>query len=222
MGRKKIAPSILSADFSKLGEDIMAVEQAGADWLHIDVMDGHFVPNITIGPQVVKAIRKVTKLPFDVHLMIENPNFYIPDFAKAGADYISVHQEVCTHLHRTISLIHEHGAQAGVAINPATPFCLLNDVLQNLDLILFMSVNPGFGGQKYIEGSLTKIENAKKDIDQKGIDVLIEADGGIGPGNIGPLSEAGVDIFVAGSAIFRSENMADTISLMKERAGFED
>ena len=222
MGRKKIAPSILSADFSKLGEDIQAVEQAGADWLHIDVMDGHFVPNITIGPPVVKAIRKVTKMPFDVHLMIENPDLYIPDFARAGADYIVVHQEVCPHLHRTISLIHENGVQAGVSLNPATPFCFLTDVLNKLDMVLFMSVNPGFGGQKYIESTLTKVQNAKKDIDQKGIDVLIEADGGIGPGNIGPLSEAGVDIFVAGSAVFRSENMADTISLMKERAGFED
>jgi ribulose-phosphate 3-epimerase len=222
MGRKKISPSLLSADFSKLGEDIKAVEAAGADWLHIDVMDGHFVPNITIGPPVIKAIRKTSTLPFDVHLMIEHPDRYIADFAKAGSDIIVVHAEVCTHLHRTLSLIREHGKKAGVALNPATPLAFIEDVIPMLDMLLLMTVNPGFGGQKYIEGSEKRVEKAKKMIDHAGADVLIEADGGIGPGNIESLANAGVDVFVAGSAIFRSENMADTIRLMKERAGFEN
>lgn len=222
MGRKKISPSILSADFSNLAQGIKDVEDGGAEWIHIDVMDGHFVPNITIGPPVVKALRKVTDLTFDVHLMIENPDLYIPDFAKAGSDLIVVHVEACTHLHRTISLIHEHGKMAGIALNPATPLGTIEEILGDLDLVLFMTVNPGFGGQKFIESVLPKIEKCKKTIDRDFPNVLIEADGGIGPGNIDRLAAAGVDAFVAGSAIYRSENIADTIKLMKERAGFED
>lgn len=221
MTRKKIAPSILSADFAKLGEDVQAVEKAGADWIHVDVMDGHFVPNITIGPLVVKALRKVTDLPLDVHLMIENPDQYIPDFAKAGADYIAVHAEACTHLNRTLNLIKEHGKKTGVVLNPATPLAVLEEIITLVDMVVLMTVNPGFGGQKYIENSEEKIARTKKFIDLKGLDVLIEADGGISPGNIALLADAGVDVFVAGSAIFGSENMADTIRLMKQRGGFD-
>ena len=221
MGRKKICPSILSADFANLAEGIAQVDQAGAEWLHIDVMDGHFVPNITIGPPVVKALRKITNMVFDVHLMIENPDQFIPDFAKAGADYIVVHAEACRHLHRTISLIHENGKHAGVALNPATPVSVLSEIIGDLELVLIMSVNPGFGGQKFIPNSINKIAQVKKIIDPNYGNVLIEADGGIGPGNISELAAAGCDAFVAGSAIFRSENIADTIRLMKERAGFD-
>lgn len=220
MTRKKIAPSILSADFANLERDCKAVIEAGADWLHVDVMDGHFVPNITIGPPVVKAIKAVTTVPLDVHLMIENPDQYIPDFARAGADIISVHVEATVHLHRTVSMIRERGCRAGVVLNPGTPLEFLDPVLEIVDLVLLMTVNPGFGGQKYIVNSERKIAEAKKRIDRLGVDVLIEADGGIGPGNIGLLAEAGAEVFVAGSAIFRSENMADTIALMKKNAGF--
>jgi ribulose-phosphate 3-epimerase len=221
MGRMKIAPSILSADFARLVDGLDAIKEGGADWVHVDVMDGHFVPNLTIGPPVIKALKKATDLPLDVHLMIDNADVYIDDYIKAGADVITVHVEACTHLHRTVTRIREHGILAGVCLNPGTSLASIDCVVEYVDLVMFMTVNPGFGGQKYIENAEEKIRAAKKMFDHKGIDVLIEADGGIGPGNIATLAEAGVDVFVAGSAIFKSESIKDTITLMKERAGFD-
>lgn len=217
----KISPSILSADFSRLGEEIREVESAGADYVHIDVMDGHFVPNITVGPLIVEAVRRVTDLPLDVHLMIERPELYISDFAKAGSDIITVHAEVCNHLNRTIAMIKEEGARAGVSINPSTPLSALEYVLEDADLILVMSVNPGFGGQSFIEKSVDKISELRKMMDAKGIsDVEIEVDGGIKLDNISKASKAGADVFVAGSAIFGGHgNYADIIREMRKRAG---
>ncbi|MBN1380697.1 MAG: ribulose-phosphate 3-epimerase [Deltaproteobacteria bacterium] len=212
---KKIAPSILSADFSRLAEEIRAVERAGADWVHIDVMDGHFVPNITIGPGVIASLRKTTQLPFDVHLMIENPERYIKTFAEAGSDMITVHAEATTHLHRTIGLIHEAGVQAGVTINPATPLLMVEPVLPDCDLLLLMSVNPGFGGQKFIKSSLAKIRAARLLIDGIAPGVLLEVDGGVTLDNIESIANAGTDIIVAGAAIFESGDYADTIRAMK-------
>ncbi|MBZ0271508.1 ribulose-phosphate 3-epimerase [bacterium] len=210
-----IAPSILSADFGRLAEEIRAVEAAGADWIHVDVMDGHFVPNITIGPPVVKSLRKVTKLPFDVHLMIENADRYIPAFAEAGADMISVHVETGYHLHRTIQTIRAEGKKAGVVINPATPLSSLDEVLRFVDYVLVMTVNPGFGGQKFIEGSVERIARLAAMIDEKGLDVLIEADGGVGADNIGALGRAGCRAFVAGNAIFNTKDYAAAIKAMR-------
>jgi ribulose-phosphate 3-epimerase len=208
---KLIAPSILSADFSRLGDEIRAVEAAGADWIHVDVMDGHFVPNITIGPLVAEAVRAVTDLPMDVHLMIQHPDQYIGAFAKAGAAYLTVHPEVCCHLHRTIHAIKDLGAKAGVSLNPATPLSAVEWILEDIDLVLIMSVNPGFGGQKFIPQSIRKIRDLKSMIVDKGLDVIIEVDGGVNEHTIRSVSEAGANAFVAGSAIFGSSNYAETI-----------
>jgi len=214
----KIAPSILSADFSRLGDEIRAIEQGGADYVHIDVMDGHFVPNITIGPLVVDAVRKVTTLPLDVHLMIENPDLYIPDFVKAGADIITVHQEAVPHLHRTVQLIRSLGKKAGVSINPATPVSSLEVILEEVDLVLVMSVNPGFGGQGFIPACLSKIEALRREIDRRGLRVELEVDGGVKTDNIGLIAGAGADVFVAGSAVFGAADYAATIAALKENA----
>ncbi|MFA6010532.1 MAG: ribulose-phosphate 3-epimerase [Desulfobacteraceae bacterium] len=208
---KIIAPSILSADFTKLGEEIKAVERAGADWIHIDVMDGHFVPNITYGPIIVEAARKSCDLLMDVHLMIEKPDNMIPDFIKAGADLISVHVEACTHLNRTINLIKESNVKAGVALNPATPLSSIEWVLEDLDFVLIMSVNPGFGGQSFIKNSLDKVRALKQIILDQGLSTLIQIDGGVSSKTIEEISNAGVDSFVAGSAIFNSPDYAETI-----------
>jgi ribulose-phosphate 3-epimerase len=208
---KIIAPSILSADFSKLGDEIKSVEKAGADWIHIDVIVGHFVPNITYGPIIVKAARASCNLALDVHLMIEKPDLMIPEFINAGADLISVHAEACTHLNRTIQFIKEQGAKAGVALNPATPISAIEWVLEDLDFVLIMSVNPGFGGQKFIPNSLDKIRALKQIITNQGHSTLIQIDGGVNSNTIQEISEAGVDSFVAGSAIFGSPDYAETI-----------
>jgi ribulose-phosphate 3-epimerase len=208
----KVAPSILSADFSRLGEEIRAVEAAGADIIHIDVMDGHFVPNITIGPLIVQAARKVTKLPLDVHLMIENPELYIADFAKAGADYLTVHAEAAYHLHRLVQSIREHkGVKAAVSLNPATPLDALDYVLGDLDMVLIMSVNPGFGGQAFIPSQLDKIRALRKRIDDRRLDLEIEVDGGIKTDNAAEVAAAGADILVAGSAVFGAKDYAAAI-----------
>lgn len=214
---KLIAPSILSADFSRLGEEIKAVEAAGADWIHVDVMDGHFVPNITMGPIVVEAVKKATTLPADVHLMIEHPDRYIQDFAKAGADLISVHVEACVHLNRTIQLIKTSGARAGVVLNPATPLSALEWVLESLDFVLIMSVNPGFGGQSFIPNSLDRIRQLRKMISKKNLRMLIQIDGGVNEHTISEISKAGTDVFVAGSAIFGSADYTATIRALREK-----
>ncbi len=208
---KIIAPSILSADFSKLGQEIKDVEEAGADWVHIDVMDGHFVPNITYGPIIVEASKKSTSMLLDVHLMIEKPDLMIPEFIKAGADLISVHAEACTHLNRTVNMIKDEGVKAGVALNPATPLSSIEWVLEDLDFVLIMSVNPGFGGQKFIKNTLDKIRALKKMIIDVNPSTLIQIDGGVNKNTIEEISLAGVDSFVAGSAIFGSDNYKETI-----------
>ncbi|HTP03789.1 MAG TPA: ribulose-phosphate 3-epimerase [Nitrospirota bacterium] len=208
----KVAPSILSADFSRLGEEIKAVEAAGADIIHVDVMDGHFVPNITIGPMIVQAARAVTKLPLDVHLMITNPELYIADFAKAGADYITVHVEIAFHLNRLVQSIKEHkGIKAAVSLNPATPLSSLDYILEDLDMVLIMSVNPGFGGQAFIPSALDKIRTLRKMIDERGLKTKIEVDGGVKPDNAAEIIKAGADILVAGSAIFGMRDYAAAI-----------
>ncbi|HAK87938.1 MAG TPA: ribulose-phosphate 3-epimerase [Nitrospiraceae bacterium] len=212
----RIAPSILSADFMRLGDEIKAAEAAGADMLHLDIMDGHFVPNITIGPGVVEAVRKVTSLPLDVHLMIENPDKFVGDFVKAGADYITVHAEASVHMHRTVQLIKENGVKAGVSINPATPLWSLDDILADLDMALLMSVNPGFGGQAFIPFVLDKVKALKGIIKEKGLSVLIEVDGGVKPDNAKEVASAGADILVMGSAFFNSEDYG---VLMKKLRG---
>ncbi|MFH0729269.1 MAG: ribulose-phosphate 3-epimerase [Pseudomonadota bacterium] len=214
---KLIAPSILSADFSKLGDEVKAVEHAGADWIHVDVMDGHFVPNITMGPIVVEAVKKTTTLPADVHLMIENPDRYISDFASAGADYISVHVEACVHLNRTLQMIKEAGVKAGAALNPATPLSSLEWVLEMLDFVLIMSVNPGFGGQAFIPNTLERIQCVRKMIADQNLATLIQVDGGVNLRTIKEISEAGTDVFVAGSAIFGSADYKKTIDGFREK-----
>lgn len=215
---KKIAPSILSADFSRLGDEIRAVEAGGADYIHVDVMDGHFVPNITIGPLVVEAARKVTSLPLDVHLMIENPDRYVPAFAGAGADIIVVHAEAAVHLHRTVQLIRSLGKKAGVALNPATPLNHLDYVLEDVDLVLLMTVNPGFGGQSFIEACLGKIHSLRGMLDKRGLEAELEVDGGVKTENIRRIANAGADVFVAGSAVFGSPDYASTIFELKREA----
>lgn len=214
--KKLIAPSILSADFSKLGDEIRAVEKAGADVIHVDVMDGHFVPNLTVGPLVVHAAKTCTRLPLDVHLMIENPENYVEDFVKAGANWISVHQEEGNHLDRTVSLIKTLGAKAGVALNPATPVETVFSILERLDFVLIMTVNPGFGGQTFIEYCKDKIKILRQRIDEKKISTLIEVDGGVKINNMRGLKDCGVDVFVAGSAIFQSEDYSQTLSQMRK------
>lgn len=215
MKKKLIAPSILSADFSRLGEEIRAVEAAGADWIHVDVMDGHFVPNITVGPLVVEAAKRVASLPLDVHLMIENADRYAEDFIRAGSDYLVVHAEACSHLQRTLTHIREKGCKAGVSLNPATPLSVLDHILPDLDLVLIMSVNPGFGGQSFIPQVLDKIRDLRGRLDRLGREILLEVDGGIKVENIGEVARAGVDAFVAGSAIFGSGDYAGTIARMR-------
>jgi len=214
---KLIAPSILSADFSKLGDEIKAVEAAGADWIHADVMDGHFVPNITIGPLIVEAVKRVTDLPIDVHLMIENPDNYISAFAEAGASHISVQIETCIHLNRTIQLIKDCGAHAGVVLNPSTALANLEWVLEDVDYVLMMSVNPGFGGQAFIPSSLDKIKALRQQIRDRGLSVLIEVDGGVNEKTIAEIASAGTDVFVAGSAIFGSKNYQRTIQSFRQK-----
>ena len=214
---KLIAPSILSADFAKLGEEIKAVEAAGADWIHVDVMDGHFVPNITIGPLIVEAVRSVTSLPIDVHLMIENPDNYIPAFARAGATLISVQIETSLHLNRSVQLIRECGAKPGVVLNPTTPVQTLEWIIEDVDYVLIMSVNPGFGGQAFITKSLDKIKALRKWIRSKNLNTLIQVDGGVNEKTITDIAAAGADIFVAGSAIFGSNDYQKTIKSFREK-----
>ncbi len=216
----KIAPSILSADFARLADEIKDVERGGADWIHVDVMDGHFVPNITIGPLIVEAIRPHTDLPLDVHLMIENPDQYIPVFAKKGADVITVHQEAAVHLHRTIYHIKDQGVKAGVAINPATPISVLEDTLVDVDMVLIMTVNPGFGGQSFIPQMTDKIRRLKKMLEQQGHqnDVIIEVDGGISAQTAAQVVEAGASVLVAGSAIFNEKDRAMAIENIRKSA----
>ncbi len=219
-----IAPSILSADFSRLGEEVREAEQAGADFIHVDVMDGHFVPNLTFGPLVVQAIRPVTKLPLDVHLMIENPDAYIPAFAKAGADYLTVHAEACTHLHRTLGFIRENGVKPGVVLNPATPLSAIEYVLDQVEMVLLMTVNPGFGGQKYIPAVTGKIKALRDMLDARGLtSVLIEVDGGVNAETARMVAEAGAQVLVAGNAVFGEQDRAEAIRSIRASGlqGFE-
>ena len=211
---KLVAPSILSANFVCLKEEIQSVVKAGADWIHIDVMDGHFVPNITIGVPVVRSIRPITNAPLDVHLMIENPGQYVEAFAKAGADIITVHAEACTHLHRVVAQIKDAGARAGVSLNPATSLDALTYVLEDLDLILIMSVNPGFGGQSFIPTTLPKLSSLAKLQKERGTSVLVEVDGGVKPNNAAVVRQAGADALVAGSAIFKAPSYQEVIGVL--------
>ncbi len=213
----KIAPSILSADFARLGDEVMAAEHAGADMIHIDVMDGHFVPNITIGPLIVKAVKRIVSIPLDVHLMIEWPDKYVMEFAESGADIITVHTEACAHLHRTVQNIKECGVKAAVSINPATPLCALEFILPMVDLVLIMSVNPGFGGQEFIPEMLPKIKQLKDMIKSTGSGADIEVDGGIGLDNVAEVVRAGADIVVMGSAFYNSEDYAVTVRGVREK-----
>lgn len=214
---QKLAPSILSADFSRLGEEVAAATDAGADYIHLDVMDGHFVPNITIGPLVVEAVRRSTHLPLDVHLMISQPDLYLEDFAQAGADIIGVHVEILPHLHRTLQRIKELGPKASVTLNPGTPLGALEHVLGQVDQVLLMTVNPGFGGQAFIEAVIPKIKALRQIIDQRGLEVEVEVDGGINAETIGAVARAGADVFVAGSAVFSSPDYGVTLRLFREK-----
>lgn len=217
---KKIAPSLLSADFSKLQEQITLMEEGGADLHHVDVMDGHFVPNITFGPFIVKAIKKCSNIPLDVHLMIENPEKYVEDFVKAGADYLTVHVEATKHIHRLLQQIRATGAKVGVSLNPGTPLSSIEEILDDVDMILIMSVNPGFGGQSFIPQSLDKIRRLRKMLSDRGLDhVEIEIDGGVKLENIAEVAAAGVDIFVSGSGIYNARNPKEMISEMKKVIG---
>jgi ribulose-phosphate 3-epimerase len=218
----KIAPSILSADFARLGEQVREAEEGGADWIHVDVMDGHFVPNITIGPLIAEAARRSTRLPVDVHLMIHNPERYLEAFAKAGADYLTVHVETCPHLHRTVQQIRELGVKAGVTLNPATPVDSLAEILPYVDLVLVMSVNPGFGGQSYIPTSTAKIARVRRMIDAlgRGGEVELQVDGGVGPDTVAEVAGAGATVVVAGSAVYnRRAPVAANIRALREAAG---
>lgn len=212
----KIAPSILAADFAKLGQEVKEVEAAGAELIHIDVMDGHFVPNISFGAIVLEAIRPLSTLPMDVHLMIENPDQYIEQFAKAGADYITVHVEACRHLHRTIQLIRSFGVKPGVVLNPHTPIETIQHILEDVDMVLFMTVNPGFGGQKFIESVVPKVEALSNIVKERGLNIEIEIDGGINAETIVPCAKAGATIFVAGSAIYSKEDRAQALQEIKQ------
>jgi len=215
----RVAPSILSADFARLAEEVNAVEAGRADWIHVDVMDGHFVPNLTIGPMIVEALRPHTTLPLDVHLMIEEPERYIAAFARAGADIITVHQEACIHLHRVVHQIKEAGAKAGVAINPATPPEMLTAILDDVDLVLLMTVNPGFGGQAFIPGVLTKIRTVRRWLDERGLShVHLEVDGGINAQTASQVAEAGADVLVAGSAVFGAADRRAAIAAIRAAA----
>jgi ribulose-phosphate 3-epimerase len=216
---KRIAPSILSADLANLAQEVQEITEAGADWLHVDVMDGHFVPNITIGPVVVASLKKVVKIPLDVHLMIENADLYLDAFVEAGADILTVQAEACPHLHRTVHAIKEGGIRAGVALNPATPLESLAYILDELDLVMIMTVNPGFGGQEFIATMLPKIKHLKQIITKRKLKVEIEVDGGIKTDNIGKVARSGGDIFVAGSGIFGTPDRAATIRKMREAIG---
>jgi len=219
-GPVRIAPSILASDFGKLAAEIQAVDEAGADWIHVDVMDGHFVPNLTFGPVVVEAARAATRLPLDVHLMIEAPERSLESYAEAGADRLGVHVETCPHLHRTIQQIHGLGKQACVVLNPSTPAEAVEPVLGDVDQVLVMSVNPGFGGQAFIESTLGKVARIRGWIDERELDVALEIDGGMGPDTIGRAARAGADVFVAGTAIFRHPDYAAAIAdLRKEAVG---
>ncbi|MCT4565058.1 MAG: ribulose-phosphate 3-epimerase [Maledivibacter sp.] len=213
----KLSPSILSADFSNLLTDIRAAEEAGVDLLHIDVMDGHFVPNISLGPVIMNSIKGKTSLPFDVHLMIENPDKYVPEFVQGGADIITVHVETCPHIHRTIQNIKSYGIKAGVSLNPGTSLHTIEEVLEEIDMVLIMSVNPGFGGQKFIEGSLRKISELRKMIDSRGLDIDIEVDGGVKVDNVSKIIDAGANVIVAGSAIFNGNNIKENVLSFKEK-----
>lgn len=217
----RIAPSILSADFARLADEVARVEAGGADLLHVDVMDGHFVPNLTVGPPIVEALRKVTKLPLDVHLMIANADAFIPEFAEAGADYLTVHVEACPHLHRTVQSIKERGVKAGVTLNPATSLTTVEEILPDADLLLIMSVNPGFGGQHFIPGVLDKIARARRLIDRAGSHALLEVDGGVKVENAARIIGAGADILVSGSAIFTSPDYGATIQAMRRAAAVQ-
>ena len=210
-----ISPSILSADFARLADAVQQVEAAGADWIHVDVMDGHFVPNLTVGPPMVEALRRVTALPLDVHLMMTNPDEFIPEFAKAGADILTVHVETCPHLHRTIQSIKELGVKAGVSLNPATSAITLEHILGDVDLVLVMSVNPGFGGQKFIDSTLDKIRQIRAMISASNGSPFLEVDGGVTVKNVASVLKAGANVLVAGSAIFGSDNMSDTIQRLR-------
>ena len=215
--QKKISPSVLSADFARLGDEIRALEAAGADYIHLDVMDGHFVPNITIGPMTVAAARSVTSLPLDVHLMIENADCYIDAFADAGSSLISVHPEACPHLQRTLRAIRDRGLLAAAALNPATPLCVLEHVLDDLDMILIMTVNPGFGGQKFIPAMLEKLRGLQTMLAAAGKNIAVEVDGGIVTDNIRTVSDAGADVFVSGSGILNTPDYGETITAMRKR-----
>ncbi len=218
-GPIRIAPSILAADFTRLGEELQAIEQAGADWAHIDVMDGHFVPNITLGPFIVEAVKRATSLPLDVHLMIEEPERYIEDFVRAGANTVGVQVETCPHLHRTVGQIHDAGARACVVLNPATPASALDVVLPDVDQVLVMTVNPGFGGQKFIASMLPKIAALRAQIDELGLDITLEVDGGIASETIARAAAAGADTFVAGTAVFGAADYAEAIRTLRQLAG---
>ena len=214
----KLAPSILSADFARLLEDVKKVEEAGCEYLHIDVMDGHFVPNITLGPNIVKSLRKDVNMVFDAHLMIENPDMYIKDFAEAGCDIIVVHQEACKHLHRTIQNIKSYNIKAGVALNPATPIETIKHILKDVDMVLIMTVNPGFGGQSFIDSMIDKIRELKAIVVEQNLNIDIQVDGGIKPSNVADVVNAGANVIVAGSAIFNSSDIKETVIEFRENA----